>query len=114
MWGVWYGLPAAVVRRMEAVVPANMQLDAGWERIRCARAAAKAAGKDLSPSLMLAWCVTRAMDRQAAFRRLVRWSARCSQQHGPHGRHPRAEQALWPLVPPKGGAVPSAIDPNVL
>jgi 2-oxoisovalerate dehydrogenase E1 component len=64
-------LPSAITRRLAAVVPANMQLDARWEAIRNARDAAKKAGLAYSPSLMLGWCVTRSMDRHRAFRRLV-------------------------------------------
>jgi pyruvate/2-oxoglutarate dehydrogenase complex dihydrolipoamide acyltransferase (E2) component len=64
-------LPAPITRRLAAVVPANMQLDARWEAIRAARESAKRSKRGYSPSLMLGWCITRAMDRHAAFRRLV-------------------------------------------
>jgi 2-oxoisovalerate dehydrogenase E1 component len=64
-------LPAAITRRLAAVVPANLQLAAQWAALRAAREAAKRAGLDHSPSLMIAWCVTRAMERHAAFRRIV-------------------------------------------
>jgi pyruvate/2-oxoglutarate dehydrogenase complex dihydrolipoamide acyltransferase (E2) component len=64
-------LPAPITRRVAAVVPANMQLDARWEAIRTAREAAKRANRNYSPSLMLGWCITRSMVRHAAFRRLV-------------------------------------------
>jgi 2-oxoisovalerate dehydrogenase E1 component len=64
-------LSPAITRRLSGVVPANMQLDALWKAIRTAREAAKQAGRDFSPSLMIAWCVTRAMERHATFRRLM-------------------------------------------
>jgi pyruvate/2-oxoglutarate dehydrogenase complex dihydrolipoamide acyltransferase (E2) component len=64
-------LSPAITRRLAGVVPANMQLDVRWKAIRAARAAAKEAKRDWSPSLMLAWCVVRSMERHPAFRRLV-------------------------------------------
>lgn len=64
-------LSPAITRRLTGVVPANLQMDAPWQAIRAAREAVKAAQKELSPSLMVAWCVTRAMTRHAAFRRLM-------------------------------------------
>jgi len=64
-------LPAAITRRLSSVVPANMQLDVAWQAIRQARAAAKQAGHDYSPSLMLAWSVGRAMASHAAFRCII-------------------------------------------
>lgn len=64
-------LSPAITRRLASVVPANMQIDAPWAAIRGARVAAKETQRDHSPSLMLAWCVVRAMEKHAAFRRLV-------------------------------------------
>jgi len=64
-------LPAAITRRLVGVVPANVQLAASWRSVRTARETAKQRKLDYSPSLMLAWCTTRAMERHAAFRRLV-------------------------------------------
>ena len=64
-------LSPAITRRLTGVVSANMQLDAPWSAIRSARESAKAAQRDISPSLMLAWCVTRAMEKRAAFRRII-------------------------------------------
>jgi 2-oxoisovalerate dehydrogenase E1 component len=64
-------LPAAITRRLAQAVPVNMQLDAGWKGIRTAREQAKTAQVQHSPSLMLAWCVTRAMERHPPFHRLV-------------------------------------------
>lgn len=71
------GLPApaalspAITRRLAGVVSANMQLDVPWKAIRAAREAAKEAQLETSPSLMIAWCVVRAMERHAPFRRIV-------------------------------------------
>lgn len=64
-------LSPAITRRLTGVVPANMQLDAPWKAIRAARDATKSTNTDYSPSLLMAWCVVRAMERHAAFRRLV-------------------------------------------
>ncbi|HZZ58251.1 MAG TPA: thiamine pyrophosphate-dependent enzyme [Opitutaceae bacterium] len=64
-------LSPAIVRRMGGVVPANMQMDARWKAVAEARAAAKAAGLDLTPSLIAAWCVVQAMKRHPPFRRTV-------------------------------------------
>lgn len=61
-------LPSSITRRLATVVPASMQADAGWKAMRAAREAAKAAGRDYSPSMMLAWAVCRAMEKHAAFR----------------------------------------------
>ncbi len=64
-------LSPAITRRLAGVVPANIQLDASWTAIRTARQEAKQRGLDYSPSMMFAWCVTRAMEQHAPFRRLV-------------------------------------------
>lgn len=64
-------LSPAITRRLAGVVAANMQLDAPWAAIRAARDAARKTEKECSPSLMMAWCIVRAMQRHAAFRRVV-------------------------------------------
>ena len=64
-------LSPAITRRLTGVVPANMQLDASWQAIRAARERAKATHADHSPSLMMAWCVVRAMEKHGAFRRII-------------------------------------------
>jgi 2-oxoisovalerate dehydrogenase E1 component len=64
-------LPPAVTRRLVGVVPANLQMDASWTAIRSARDAARKAAQGYSPSLMLAWCITRAMEKHPAFRGIV-------------------------------------------
>ncbi|HUR58207.1 MAG TPA: thiamine pyrophosphate-dependent enzyme [Opitutaceae bacterium] len=64
-------LSPSITRRLGGVVPANLQLDAPWQAIRAAREAAKKAQADYSPSLMISWCATRAMEKHAPFRRLV-------------------------------------------
>ena len=64
-------LSPAITRRLSGVVPANMQLDVPWAAIRAAREAAKEAQAEITPSLMIAWCVVRAMEQHAPFRRMV-------------------------------------------
>ncbi len=66
-------LSATITRKLGRVVPANLQIDARWEAIRDARAAAKKSeGKNApSPSVMVAWAVVRAMEKHAAFRSLM-------------------------------------------
>jgi 2-oxoisovalerate dehydrogenase E1 component len=66
-------LSPAITKRLDTVVPANLLMDCRWEAIRRAREQAKAQhGKAAaSPSAMMAWCVTRTMERHAGFRRVV-------------------------------------------
>ncbi len=64
-------LSAAITRRLASVIAANLQLAARWEALRVARETAKRAQLDYSPSMMIAWCVTRAMEQHAPFRRIV-------------------------------------------
>ncbi|MEO8440333.1 MAG: thiamine pyrophosphate-dependent enzyme [Spartobacteria bacterium] len=66
-------LSATITRKLGRVVPANLQIDARWDGIRDARAAAKKSdGKNApSPSVMVAWAVVRAMEKHAAFRCLM-------------------------------------------
>jgi pyruvate/2-oxoglutarate dehydrogenase complex dihydrolipoamide acyltransferase (E2) component len=61
-------LSPAVARRLAGVVPANLHLDASWTAIRAARDATRQTAPGQSPSLMLAWCLTRAMEQHPAFR----------------------------------------------
>jgi len=66
-------LPNAITRRLDTVVPANMEMDVRYAAIRAARETAK---KKLgaaapSPSVMMAWCVVRGMEQHAPFRRIV-------------------------------------------
>ena len=66
-------LSPTITRRLSQVIPANLQIDARWDTIQEAREAAKK--KDPkhapSPSVMIAWCVVRAMEKHAPFRRLI-------------------------------------------
>ncbi len=78
--GVAPALAPAISRRLADVVPVNMQLDVPWKNIRTAREVSKKAGLDYSPSLMLAWSITRAMEKHAAFRRLVQKDGRIEEQ----------------------------------
>ena len=64
-------LPPAVTRRLVGVVPANLQMDTSWTAIRTARDTARQAAQGYSPSLMLAWCITRTMEKHPAFRGTV-------------------------------------------
>jgi pyruvate/2-oxoglutarate dehydrogenase complex dihydrolipoamide acyltransferase (E2) component len=69
--GLEPALSPAITRRLSGVIPVNMQLDALWKNLRAAREAIKATQPDCTPSLMLGWCIVRAMAKHAAFRRLV-------------------------------------------
>jgi len=73
-------LPPAITRRLMNVVPVNMQLDVHWKAIRTAREAAKKAKLDYSPSLMLAWSITRSMEKHPPFRRIVEKEGRIVEQ----------------------------------
>jgi 2-oxoisovalerate dehydrogenase E1 component len=66
-------LSPTIVRRLGRVIPANLQVDARWDAIRSAREKAKKKeGKDaVSPSVMVAWAVVRAMEKHAPFRRII-------------------------------------------
>ncbi len=66
-------LSATITRKLGRVVPANLQIDAPWNAIREARAAAKKSDGQAapSPSVMVAWAVVRAMEKHAPFRRLM-------------------------------------------
>jgi 2-oxoisovalerate dehydrogenase E1 component len=66
-------LSPTIVRRLGRVIPANLQIDARWDAIRSAREKAKKKeGKNaVSPSVMVAWAVVRAMEKHAPFRRII-------------------------------------------
>lgn len=66
-------LTPTITRRLGRVVPANLQIDAQWRAIRNARDAAKKRDPKSgeTPSAMIAWAVTRAMEKHAPFRRLM-------------------------------------------
>jgi 2-oxoisovalerate dehydrogenase E1 component len=66
-------LSATITRKVNRVIPANLQIDACWDAIRKARdAAKKKEGRNApSPSVMIAWAVVRAMEKHAPFRRLI-------------------------------------------
>ena len=71
--GVEPALSPTIIRRLGRVVPANLQINARWDAIRKARAAAKKKdGKHAaSPSVMIAWAVVKAMEKHAPFRRII-------------------------------------------
>lgn len=66
-------LSPTITRKLNRVIPANLQIDARWDTIQDAREVAKK--KDPkhapSPSVMVAWSVVRAMEKHAPFRRLM-------------------------------------------
>src|SRR5438046_704809 len=66
-------LSPTITRNHSRVIPANLQIDERWDRLRNARDAAKKKnGKNApSPSVMIAWAVVRAMEKHAPFRRLI-------------------------------------------
>ena len=71
--GIEPALSPTITRKLSHVIPANLQIDAGWDAIRKARETAKRKdGQDApSPSVMIAWSVVRAMKKHAPFRRLI-------------------------------------------
>ncbi len=63
------GLAQHVIGQMKNVVPTHMTVKAPWEAIRAARAAAKERyGDDApSPTVMVAWCIVKAMEKHSIF-----------------------------------------------
>jgi 2-oxoisovalerate dehydrogenase E1 component len=66
-------LSPTITRKLNRVIPANLQIDARWEAIRQARVATRKKDPEHapSPSVMIAWSVVRAMEKHAPFRRLI-------------------------------------------
>jgi pyruvate/2-oxoglutarate dehydrogenase complex dihydrolipoamide acyltransferase (E2) component len=66
-------LSPTITRKLNRVIPANLQIDARWDAIRGARQAVKKTDREQapSPSVMIAWSVVRAMENHAPFRRLI-------------------------------------------
>ena len=66
-------LSPTITRRLNRVIPANLQIDARWKAIQEARQAVKKTDREQapSPSVMIAWAVVRAMEIHAPFRRLI-------------------------------------------
>ncbi len=66
-------LSPTITRKLNRVIPANLQIDARWNTIREARELAKKKDPQNapSPSVMIAWSVVRAMEKHAPFRRLI-------------------------------------------
>jgi 2-oxoisovalerate dehydrogenase E1 component len=71
--GIEPALSPTITRKLNRVIPANLQIDARWNTIRAARELAKKKDPQnaLSPSVMIAWSVVRAMEKHASFRRLI-------------------------------------------
>ncbi|MGJ3242784.1 MAG: thiamine pyrophosphate-dependent enzyme [Opitutales bacterium] len=70
------GLPEGVLRQLPGIVPATITIQAAWSAIKEARRAAKeeagSTGEAPSPSLMVAWSVTRAMRQHPVFASIVK------------------------------------------
>jgi 2-oxoisovalerate dehydrogenase E1 component len=66
-------LSPTITRKLNRVIPANLQIDARWEAVQKARQGVKKTdGKRApSPSVMIAWAVVRAMEKHPPFRRLI-------------------------------------------
>src|SRR5262249_58727013 len=66
-------LSPTITRKLNRVIPANLQIDARWGAIQKARQALKERDREQapSPSVMIAWAVVRAMEKHAPFRRLI-------------------------------------------
>ena len=66
-------LSPTITRKLNRVIPANLQIDARWNAIKEARESVKKTDREQtpSPSMMVAWAVVRAMEKHASFRRLI-------------------------------------------
>jgi 2-oxoisovalerate dehydrogenase E1 component len=66
-------LSPTITRKLNRVIPANLQIDARWNAIQEARQASKKTDREQapSPSVMVAWAVVRAMEKHPPFRRLI-------------------------------------------
>ena len=66
-------LSPTITRKLNRVIPANLQIDARWNAIQEARQALKKTNREQapSPSVMIAWAVVRAMEKHSPFRRLI-------------------------------------------
>jgi 2-oxoisovalerate dehydrogenase E1 component len=66
-------LSPTITRKLNRVIPANLQIDVRWDAIQEARQAVKKTDREKapSPSVMIAWAVTRAMEKHPPFRRLI-------------------------------------------
>jgi 2-oxoisovalerate dehydrogenase E1 component len=66
-------LSSTITRKLARVISANLQIDARWDGIHHARETVKKKiGKHApSPSVMVAWAVVRAMEKNPPFRRLM-------------------------------------------
>ena len=66
-------LNPAITKRLQSVVATNMLMDVRWDGLRRAREVAKQkeGAAAPSPSVMMAWGLTRAQEKHAAFRCLV-------------------------------------------
>ena len=72
-YGIEPALSPTITRKLNRVIPANLQIDARWDAIQHARQTVKKTDREQapSPSMMIAWSVARAMEKHAPFRRLI-------------------------------------------
>ena len=69
--GIAPALSPAITKRLGKVVPVYLTMNARFENIRAARRHAKSRGEPVTPSLIAAWCIVRAIEKQPSFRREV-------------------------------------------
>jgi 2-oxoisovalerate dehydrogenase E1 component len=71
--GIEPALSPTITRKLNRVIPANLQIDVRWHAIKEARQAVKKSDREQapSPSVMIAWAVVRSMEKHPAFRRLT-------------------------------------------
>lgn len=62
-------LSPAITRRLVGVVPVSCSVQARFENVRNARRLAKSRGQNVTPSLIAAWCIVRAVEGSDSFRR---------------------------------------------
>ncbi|MBS0657955.1 MAG: 2-oxo acid dehydrogenase subunit E2 [Verrucomicrobia bacterium] len=62
-------LSPAITRRLVGVVPVSCSVQARFENVRQARRQSKARGSNVTPSLIAAWCIVRAVAGHESFRR---------------------------------------------
>jgi 2-oxoisovalerate dehydrogenase E1 component len=69
--GIAPALSPAITKRLGKVVPVYLTVNARFENVRVARRHAKARNEPITPSLIAAWCIVRAIEKQPSFRREV-------------------------------------------
>ena len=69
--GIAPALSPAITKRLGKVVPVYLTVNARFDHVREARRKAKARNEQVTPSLIAAWCIVRAIEKQSSFRREV-------------------------------------------